>query len=161
MFGIFKKKQPIDLKNLTHKQIEQLIASEDPKKLGEILREAAEMGNLASQESLSILYLQNYDHARSTDPSNAEMINFMERNAEHFTKLAAEQGHVKSQFNLGKFYLGKGVRILQKSDNYYTEESKKYFRDSERWYKSAALQGDQGAITALRECDETFQIARQ
>ena len=57
------------------------------------LAEAAEMGNLPSQESLSFLYLKNWDNAKSTDSTNDEMIDFMENNAEYFTQLAAKQNN--------------------------------------------------------------------
>ena len=65
-------------------RIEQILIKENPRKAGEILREAAEMGNLPSQESLSFLYLKNWDNAKSTDSTNDEMIDFMENNAEYF-----------------------------------------------------------------------------
>jgi TPR repeat protein len=74
-------------------RIEQILIKENPRKAGEILREAAEMGNLPSQESLSFLYLKNWDNAKSTDSTNDEMIDFMENNAEYFTQLAAKQNN--------------------------------------------------------------------
>lgn len=157
MFGLFKKKYPSDLTKLTDSDIRQIFKEEGAEKGGDILREAANLGNLPSQCALSILYLTHLD--KITQRGDQQNIAFIDENAEHFTKLAAEQNDNGSQYNLAKYYLKKGTFFLQEADNYYTEESKGYFRKAEYWFKSSFKNGNQEAMNELSSLAEIFEIS--
>ena len=155
MFGLFRKKDSIDLELLTEKQIVQLVKENGFEKGGDILREAANRGNLPSQCFLSIMYLKELDKNHEE-----KLIRLFEENAEYFTKLAAKQSDIDSQFNLGKFYLSKGFKKMNESNGHYTKESKDFFNKAEFWYRAAAKQGHKIASEALNDLAETFEISK-
>ncbi|HCG7282244.1 TPA: sel1 repeat family protein [Vibrio parahaemolyticus] len=150
MFGFFKKKVNLsNLSKLTTKDIKILTKSMDAKECGEILRKAAHQGSLDCQIFFStacIVTMQNYE-AHSYPPK-------LEQDFIKYTKMAAEQGDVGSQFNLGKHYVGK----VDLSDGYLHEEHHAYLKEAEHWYKEAANQGDKNSIEAIEELDSLFRM---
>jgi TPR repeat protein len=151
MFNFFKKKVDLtDLSKLTTNDIKSLTKSMDAKELGEILRKAAHQGSLDCQLFLSTASI-SFMH-KSPSQSYPQKV---EEDFIKYTKMAAGQGDIGSQFNLGKYYIGK----VDLSDGYLHEEYHAYLKEAEFWYKKAAGQGDEDSIKAIEELDSLFRMA--
>ncbi|MCC4264891.1 hypothetical protein LL240_10560 [Oceanimonas baumannii] len=151
MFNFFKKKVDLrDLSKLTTNDIKILTKSMDAEEFREILIKAAHQGSLDSQIFLSTACISIMQkNPPYSYPSKVEE-NFIK-----YTKMAAGQGDVGSQFNLGKHYIGK----VDLSDGYLHEEYHSYLKEAEFWYKKAAAQGDKNSIEAIEDLDSLFRMA--
>ncbi|HCG6790974.1 TPA: sel1 repeat family protein [Vibrio parahaemolyticus] len=150
MFGIFKRKVDLsDLSKLTITDIKKLTKSMEPEECGKLLRKAAQEGSLDCQIFFStacIAMMQDYDAANY--PPN------LEQDFITYTLMAAEQGDVGSQYNLGKHYIGK----VDLSDGYLYEKDHENLKKSEFWYKKAAKQGDENSVEAIKDLDSLFRM---
>lgn len=151
MFNFFKKK--VDLRNLsklTIGDIKSLTKSMDAKECGEVFRKAAHQGSLDCQIFLSTACISIMQkNPLHSIPAKVEE-DFIK-----YTKMAAEQGDIGSQFNLAKHYIGK----VDVSNGYLHEEHHVYLKEAEFWYKKAAHQGDKNSIEAVEELESLFRMA--
>ena len=125
--------------------IQRIFEECGPEKAGEIIRKQALDGNLLCQVFLSGASLQISDEIRSDSINN---------DVEIFTKLAAENGDVGSQFNLALFYFKK-VNFTQE---YLSDEDVLNLREAKRWHYQAASQGFSPSIKSIENLKSIFDL---
>ena len=99
MFGFFKREASSGSFNgdiLTLQDIGALIKQLGPEKAGEVIREKAISGHTLCQSFLSASAIYMLDSKKLPPDARAKA----KRDAEHFTRLAAENGDMEAQFNL-------------------------------------------------------------
>lgn len=140
MFGWLKGKSSTPTLN-DFNDIKKLIDAQGMAKAGETVRKAADAGNLVCQNFMSQLGLYLPPEMRTGQ---------VERDTEHYLKLAAENGDPDSQFNLALMHI-KRVKIV---DGYTTAEGAEHLRQAKHWYRKAAAQGFQPAIENLKDLED-------
>lgn len=125
--------------------IQRIFGESGPEKAGEIIRTQALDGNLLCQVFLSGAGLQISEEMRSDSINN---------DIEVFTKLAAENGDVGSQFNLALFYI-KRVNLTQE---YFSDKDVQNLREAKRWHYQAASQGFSPSIKSIENLKSIFDL---
>lgn len=140
MFGIFRKRSAgnSDLKNVD--DIMLLIKSQGAQKAGELIKQAANTGNLTCQIFLSQAGLFIPAEKR---PAHVK------RDTELYTKLAAEGGDLDSHYNLAKLYIDQ----LDVDCEYWSDEDLERIRLAKHWHRKAAARGYQPSITSLKNLE--------
>ena len=125
--------------------IQRIFEECGPEKAGEIIRKQALDGNLLCQVFLSGAGLQISEEMRSDSIKN---------DIEVFTKMAAENGDVGSQFNLALFYI-KRVNLTQE---YFSDKDVQNLREAKRWHYQAASQGFSPSIKSIENLKSIFYL---
>ena len=125
--------------------IQRIFGECGPEKAGEIIRKQALDGNLLCQVFLSGAGLQISEEMRSDSIKN---------DIEVFTKMAAENGDVGSQFNLALFYI-KRVNLTQE---YFSDKDVQNLREAKRWHYQAASQGFSPSIKSIENLKSIFDL---
>ncbi|MBA1192967.1 sel1 repeat family protein [Pseudomonas sp. MF6772] len=125
--------------------IQRIFEECGPEKAGEIIRKQALDGNLLCQVFLSGAGLQISEEMRSDSIKN---------DIEVFTKMAAENGDVGSQFNLALFYI-KRVNLTQE---YFSDKDVQNLREAKRWHYQAASQGFSPSIKSIKNLKSIFDL---
>lgn len=125
--------------------IQRIFEECGPEKAGEIIRKQALDGNLLCQVFLSGAGLQISEEMRSDSIKN---------DIEVFTKMAAENGDVGSQFNLALFYI-KRVNLTQE---YFSDKDVQNLRETKRWHYQAASQGFSPSIKSIENLKSIFDL---
>ncbi|GAA0414176.1 MULTISPECIES: sel1 repeat family protein [Pseudomonas] len=125
--------------------IQRIFEECGPEKAGEIIRKQALDGNLLCQVFLSGAGLQISEEMRSDSIKN---------DIEVFTKMAAENGDVGSQFNLALFYI-KRVNLTQE---YFSDKDVQNLREAKRWHYQAASQGFSPSIKSIENLKSIFDL---
>ena len=125
--------------------IQRIFGECGPEKAGEIIRKQALDGNLLCQVFLSGAGLQISEEMRSDSIKN---------DIEVFTKMAAENGDVGSQFNLALFYI-KRVNLTQE---YFSDKDVQNLREAKRWHYQAASQGFSPSIKSIKNLKSIFDL---
>ena len=146
MFGLFgSRDSSVEAPTLDNVgSIEKLIREKGFRKAGEIIQAAADGGNLFCQIFLS--------GAAMSIPA-ARRPPHVQREMEHYTRLAAENGDPGSQFNLAKLHIAK----LDASKSYWNEADLENVRMAKYWHGKAATQGFEPSILGLKKL-ECFDI---
>lgn len=126
-------------------EIQNLVGQYGPEKAGEIIRKQALDGNFLCQIFLSGAGLQVPDEMRN-DSINHDI--------EVFTKLAAENGDVGSQFNLAIFYIKK----VNLSQEYFSAEDVENLKACKYWHYKAAAQGFPSSIKSIENLKSIFDL---
>ena len=127
------------------KDIQRIFGECGPEKAGEIIRKQALDGNLLCQVFLSGAGLQISEEMRSDSINN---------DIEVFTKMAAENGDVGSQFNLALFYI-KRVNLTQE---YFSDKDVQNLREAKRWHYQAASKGFSPSIKSIENLKSIFDL---
>ena len=125
--------------------IQRIFGECGPGKAGEIIRKQALDGNLLCQVFLSGAGLQISEEMRSDSINN---------DIEVFTKMAAENGDIGSQFNLALFYI-KRVNLTQE---YFSDTDVQNLREAKRWHYQAASQGFSPSIKSIENLKSIFDL---
>ena len=125
--------------------IQRIFEECGPEKAGEIIRKQALDGNLLCQVFLSGAGLQISEEMRSDSIKN---------DIEVFTKMAAENGDVGSQFNLALFYI-KRVNLTQE---YFSDKDVQNLREAKRWHYQAVSQGFSPSIKSIENLKSIFDL---
>lgn len=125
--------------------IQRVLEECGPEKAGEIIRKQALDGNLLCQIFLSGAGLQIPEEMRNDSINN---------DIEVFTKMAAENGDVGSQFNLAKLYIKK----VNLTNEYFSAEDVHNLREGKRWHHKAAAQGFSQSIKSIENLKSIFDL---
>lgn len=125
--------------------IQRIFGECGPEKAGEIIRKQALDGDLLCQVFLSGAGLQISEEMRSDSINN---------DIEVFTKMAAENGDVGSQFNLALFYI-KRVNLAQE---YFSDKDVQNLREAKQWHYQAASQGFSPSIKSIENLKSIFDL---
>jgi TPR repeat protein len=148
MFGFFKREtraRSSDAEILTLRDIESLIKQLGPESAGEVIREKAISGHKLCQSFLSASAIHMADSKKLPPDARAKA----KRDAEHFTRLAAENGDMEAQFNLSLILF----RKIDASSGCISEEHIGYIREAKHWADKSAVQGFKPASDALKNLE--------
>ena len=152
MFGIFKKKVDLsDLSKISRSDLKELRQQMNEREFGDILKRAAEQGNVDCQLAVVAMFgmlMQSY----GSNPCPPEVL----KDFEKYSKLAAANGDADSQFNLGKLYMSK----VDMSDGRLYSDDHDYVRQAEYWLKKAQAQGHANAVSLVPGLEDIFRMAR-
>jgi len=120
--------------------IEKLFRTLGAQRAGEVIRAAADAGSVLCQIFMSGAGLNIPAERRPPH---------VQRETEHYTRLAAESGDPNSQFNLAKLHIAK----LDTTKGYWEEADLDNIRQAKRWHRKAAAQGLQSSVEALKNLE--------
>lgn len=152
MFEIFRKVKrdaPPDEEILLIKDIEALIDRVGPKQAGDTIRQKAISGHKLCQSFLSSSTIYLLDNANLSSVAKAKA----QKDAEHFTRLAAENGDMEAQFNLSLML----QRKIDISVDYITDKHIEHIREGKMWADKSADQGFKPAVELL----ENFKVLKK
>jgi len=152
MFGIFKKENrgsSSDGEILSVKDIEALVKRIGPEQAVEIIREKAISGHKLCQSFMSTSAIHFLDNTKLSPVAKARA----QKDAEQFTRLAAENGDMEAQFNLS-LMLQRKVDI---SGDYITEQHIEHIREGKMWADKSAAQGFKPAFDLLK----SFEVLKR
>lgn len=109
---------------------------EDKQNIAKV-HEAATNGNLDCQLFISHVSFQSLQRHESNPFIDDETLTQTHKNLEQYTRLAAEQGDIDSQYNLAKYYL----TMVDMSKGHIDEEEASILKEARRWYKKAHANG--------------------
>lgn len=149
MFGIFKKENrgpSPDGEILSVKDIRALIKRIGPEQAGEIIREKALSGHKLCQSFMSTGAIHFLDNTQLSPAAKAKA----QKDAEQFTRLAAENGDMEAQFNLSLML----QRKIDISGDYITEQHIEHIREGKMWADKSAAQGFKPAFNLLKNFED-------
>ena len=145
MFSIFKRKthSPSSDREIHSVQdIEALIKRLGAEQAGEVIREKAFSGHKLCQSFLSTSAIHFIDSTKLSPTAKAEA----QKDAEKFTRLAAENGDMEAQFNLSLMLQQK----IDMSGDYISDQHIEHIREGKLWADKSAAQGFAPAFDLLK-----------
>lgn len=139
----------------SHADIEQLIRELGDDVADRTVRRLADAGNLICQQYLSttaFAMLGGQKMGLSFLQDEDEMARWWNE-CELYTKLAAEQGHARSQFNLAELYYDSVESALEDTDGYLNVRDHELIQKAKLWYRKAAAQGFEAASKPLQKLE--------
>ncbi|MGO8212105.1 hypothetical protein ACC782_34805 [Rhizobium ruizarguesonis] len=136
MFRLFRSKEPEVPTLDSLEALKKFVNTAGATKSGEVIRKEALSGNLLCQIFLSQASLQ---------------FNRL-KDAEVFTKLAAENGDANSQANLALIY----IKQVDPDCDYYSDHDIALIKNAIYWHGKAAAQGFEPSIVELKNLTEAF-----
>ena len=130
---------------LSIEDIEALIKRIGSEQAGKVIREKAVSGHKLCQSFLSTSAIHFVDNTKLSQAAKSKAL----KDAEQFTRLAAENGDMEAQFNLSLML----QRKIDISGEYISEQHIEYIREGKLWADKSAAQGFEPAFDLLKNFD--------
>jgi hypothetical protein len=146
------KAEKTDVNSLN--DIQKIIDQFGPTDGGEALRRLADSGNLICQQFFATGSLVTLE---SPGKHDSQSLQLAQKNFENYGAMAASNGDVDMQFNLGKYYIGK----LDLTDKYLSDEDVEHITKAEFWFRTAKEHGLRSASDAYSELSSLFRFIKR